>query len=206
VRSGLLGGAINPVGRVDPDEFVAEASRGRLLVAPGFCQKPFGCPAGRFNHDCIALGSSLLYAEASGQGETLPPCRNCYIYEIGSLAIQAGASVYIMTSALDIGRHILLPSLEDRRFTHILACVCPYSAHPFTLALEICGLRGYVVTFARGACADYAAWARADEGIKPEQTSLAPEGDEWIRKLLEECQAHHDCGGKRIWRRKSPAA
>jgi len=195
VRKSLIGGEITPVGGARRQSFVEEAaSMGKLLLAPGFCQKPFDCPAGRFNHRCVAW-------EGSGPP---PVCRSCYIFHLGSLALKAGASLYIMTSALDIGRHLLLPSLEERLFTHIIACVCPYSLHPFSLALEICRLQGYVVSFARGACASYADWSRADEGVKPDRTFLSAQGREWMEALLEDIALRRGPGKARALRYQGP--
>ncbi len=166
VREGLLGGPVNLFNSGDGPDLLGEP--GNLIIAPGYCQKPFGCPAGRFSPACI-----------------LPhPCpEDCSIKEIISAGLKLGARVYVMTSALRIGQDVLLPALERRGPSRILAFVCPYSLHPFILACLICGLEGVVLTFARGACADYKAWLRADRGIKPEQTSIGPEGEEFLRNL-----------------------
>ena len=108
-----------------------------------------------------------------------------------------GAKIYIMTSALRIGQDVLLPALEEGKPSKILAFVCPYSLHPFALACLICGLRGVILTFARGACADYGSWLLADKGIKPEQTSIGLEGKGFLAKLFPEVQEANALNGKR---------
>lgn len=175
VLSGSLEGPINPLGGISPEVFASKAKGHCLLIAPGFCQKPLDCPAGRFNHDCAASGPPSLKK----------PCQDCFIGRLKALASRLKSHLYIMTSALEIGEHVLLPSLEEKRFSYILACVCPYSLHPFVLALEICGLKGYVVTFARGMCRNYADWSRADRGIKPERTFLDEQVEGWILEVLQ---------------------
>ncbi len=112
------------------------------------------------------------------------PCpESCPVKKLIAFGLELGARVYVMTSALRIGKDLLLPALERRGPSRILAFVCPYSLHPFVLACLICGLEGVVLTFARGACADYSSWLRADRGIKPEQTAIGPEGEEFLRSL-----------------------
>jgi hypothetical protein len=162
----------------------------RLLVATGFCQKPLGtgdsrqhCPAGRFSHDCLYL--SHLGLGVAGEAPLHPACVVCPIRELGYAALQAGASFAVLTSALDIAHDILLPSLEEQRFTHALFAICPYSLQPMSLALIICGLDAYFFPYGSGACANYAQWLRADRGDKLEQTALAPPSMASLLYLLE---------------------
>ncbi len=162
----------------------------RLLVATGFCQKPLragdsahDCPAGRFNHDCLYL-SRLELGAAKGT-QLHPACADCAIRVLGYAALQAGANFAVLTSALDIAHDILLPSLEERRFTHVLFAICPYSLEPMSLALLIGGLDGYIFSYDAGACANYSQWLRADRGDKPEQTSLSAPSATSLLYLLE---------------------
>ncbi len=166
-----LGGAVNAIGLGSPVELLEEPQN--LVIALGYCQKPFDCPAGRFTPHCL-----------------LPePCpQNCPLKGLIQAGLALGAKIYTMTSALRIGQDLLLPALEKRSPSKILAFVCPYSLHPFALACLICGLRGFILTFAQGACPDYKSWLLADRGIKPEQTSIGPEGEMFLAKLLSEAQ------------------
>ena len=150
---------------------------GGFVVALGFCQKPVGgpgagCPAGRFNHDChVLVRSDLLGIRAA----RLPiPCRGCDVHLTGTAALQAGAAVYIMTSAADIARHLFIPTLETDRFRYGLFLQCPYSIPAMTLPLLICGIRSLLVGYGEGDCRDYAQFLRADEGTKDERTRLNP--------------------------------
>lgn len=166
VAKGLLGGAVNFIGSGGDDEIFCEPTN--LAIAPGYCQKPFNCPAGRFSPECL-----------------LPqPCPEpCSLKSLIGSGLRLGARVYVMTSALRIGRDLLLPALEKRGPRRILAFVCPYSLHPFALACLICGLEGTILTFAEGACADYEAWLLADKGLKSEQTTISPEGEKFLIKF-----------------------
>ncbi len=165
---------------------VAEGEGG-FLVAVGFCQKPMGgvgrgdeCPVGRFNHRCLYLAQLDL---SCAEERSLPPaCRDCEIRMIGVKALRAGADTHIMTSALDIAHDIFVPALERGRFRTAIFCVCPYSVHPITLPLLICGIEGFVVQFHSGYCADYSQWSLADKGIKDDRTFLSPEAR---RKILD---------------------
>jgi hypothetical protein len=159
----------------DLQEEIRQAEGGSLLVALGFCQKPLGppgagCPAGRFNHECQTLARpDLLEVEA---GQLPQPCRECDIRAMGAAALRAGATVYIMTSAADIARHLFIPTLEEDRFRHGLFLLCPYSIPAMILPLLICRLPSLLVGYSEGDCRDYAQFISADEGAKGERTHL----------------------------------
>jgi hypothetical protein len=146
------------------------------IVGAGFCQKPLEppCPAARFNHDCCYLEQREL--------RMIPACRDCALRTIAEQAAQAGAGFYVMTSAEDIARDLLLPALRGQLTGPVLLLVCPYSLGPLSLAMSICGLTGVLLSYDRGDCRDYAAWIKADVGIKPEQTQL-PESN--TRRMME---------------------
>jgi len=173
------------------EDFQRRVARGEgsFLVAVGFCQKPLReaghgheCPVGRFNHRCLYLAQLDL----SRTEESLPPaCQDCEIRMIGTRALQAGADMHIMTSALDIAHDIFIPALERRRFKTAIFCVCPYSVQPITLPLLICGIEGFVVQFNSGYCADYSQWSLADRGIKDDRTLLNPRAHSKILDFLE---------------------
>ncbi len=156
----------------------AAAAGERLLVGTGFCQKPlrsagslYDCPAGRFNHDCVYLSRVRLNCNTEAQFPSA--CAGCSIRALGRAALQAGGSFAVLTSALDIADDILLPALQEERFTRILFAVCPYSVEPMSLALLICGLQGYIFHYSDGSCENYDQWLRADGGDKPERTLLS---------------------------------
>ena len=136
------------------------------LVGVGFCLKPLSpaCPSGRPNHDC------LFFESAFEQAPT--PCRDCLIRAIGERALASGSTLYVMTSARDILRDVLLPALERRRFRRAVLTMCRYSFEPIRLALTVCGVEAQLVPFLEGDCREYADWRRADIGDKPEQTIL----------------------------------
>lgn len=163
----------------------------RLLVATGFCQKPLpvpgrhnGCPAGRFNHDCLYLAQLRLGPPVETPGDTA--CEDCFVRVLGHAALRAGASFAVLTSAVDITHDVLIPTLEQQRFAHCLMAVCPYSLEPMGLALSICSMDGYILAFDTGFCAGFREWLRADRGIKPEQTTLPEEG---ARKMFRQLNA-----------------
>jgi hypothetical protein len=168
---------------------VAEGERG-FLVAVGFCQKPMReashgheCPMGRFNHRCLYLAQLDL---SQPESRSIPSvCHSCEIRAIGTKALQAGADMHIMTSALDIAHDILVPALERERFKRAIFCVCPYSVQPMALPLLLCGIEGFVVQFDSGFCADYSQWSLADRGIKDDRTLLSPQAHSKILDFLD---------------------
>lgn len=157
-------------------ERIREA-QGGLLLALGFCQKPVGtpgvgCPAGRFNHACYFLDRDNILDVPTAQ---LPnPCRGCDIRAIGVAALRAGAAVYIMTSALEIARHLFVPALKSNRFRYGLFLQCPYSIPAMMLPLLICGVPSLLVAYSEGDCRDYTQFLLADNGAKDERTLLSP--------------------------------
>ena len=163
---------------------------GSFLVAVGFCQKPMReaghgdeCPVGRFNHRCLYLAQLNL---SHVEGSSIPSaCQSCEIRVIGTRALQAGADMHIMTSALDIAHDIFVPTLERGRFKTAVLCVCPYSVQPMALPLLICSIEGFVVQFNSGYCADYSQWSLADRGIKDDRTLLSPQAHSKILGFLD---------------------
>jgi hypothetical protein len=155
-----------------------------LLVAVGFCQKPLApaCPARRPNHDCIYLETLDLQTEGH---EVHAACQRCDIRTLGSLALRAGAWMHIMTSAQDIARDVMIPSVDHGRFQNVIMCLCPYSVRVIALPLTICGLEGYLVGYESGACADWDQWYLADRGIKHEMTTLGSTSHASVVAVLE---------------------
>ncbi len=137
------------------------------LVAPGFCMKP-ECPVGRFTHRC-------LVAEKGEENPIPEVCRTCAYPALLRYAASRKAAFYVMTSSVDIARHLFLPNLRHRHWRNGLFFLCPYSADPFLLAALSAGFEMRLVTFCCGACADYEDFSLADRGDKPERTEVAPE-------------------------------
>lgn len=155
----------------------------RSIVGLGFCLKPMTppCPSGRPNHDCQYLEN----LPRSGAQDTPASCRQCAIREIGLLALQSGAAVYIMTSARDILLDVFVPALDCGRFSSGLFALCGYSVRPFAVGLLASGIRGWLFPFANGDCRDYKSWLLADRGIKDEQTALEAPKLRTLRGLLD---------------------
>jgi hypothetical protein len=164
---------------------------GGFLVALGFCQKPLGdssagCPAGRFNHVCHVLARDDLLEIEDVPGRLAPACRDCDLRTIGALALRAGATTYIMTSAADIARHLFIPTLERDRFQYGIFILCPYSIPAMTLPLLICRLQALLVGYSTGDCRDYDQFLLADEGAKDERTSLYPATYTYVKHFLQD--------------------
>jgi hypothetical protein len=174
----------------------AKGSRKGLLVAVGYCQKPLApaCPAGRANHDCVYL--DRLDLDNGGQA-VHSACRICGIRTLGTLALEAGACMHIMTSALDIARDVMIPSLEDALFRRFIMCLCPFSVQVIGLPLALCGLEGYLVGYESGNCVDYQQWLRADAGVKDERTALDASSQARVTSLLERIAAERAKEGLR---------
>ena len=175
--------------QLDARTFAENASShaSQLLVATGFCQKPLraagdahDCPSGRFSHDCTFL--SRLSRQS--HGALHPACRSCDIRVLGHATLLAGGCFAVLASALDIAYDILLSALEERRYRHILLATCLYSLEPLSLALLCCGLDGHIFTYQTGDCASYAQWQQADNGHKPQRTTLAPQSRADMLHLL----------------------
>ena len=179
-----------PVGIASGESFLNELLEGDWMLGLGFCEKSLEptCPAGRFNHRCWLL-------EQAQYGQFPPACRSCHVRELAMLALQAGAALHIMTSARDVARDLLIPSLRGRPWKTVMS-ICPFSIPPMSLALAISGCRGLIFGYAHGACSDYAAWDQADRGIKPEQTSLAPHIRAGLHALLLEVASLRVSQGK----------
>jgi hypothetical protein len=167
------------------EDFVSRLVEGRdLLVAVGFCQKPLDpeCPAGRPNHDCFYFAELNLN---HGAEAIHPACFQCGIREIGTRALQAGANMHIMTSALDIAHDVMIPTIDNERFRKAIMCLCPYSVQAIALPLIICGIEGLLIGYASGNCIDHEQWLLADRGGKEEMTMLNPVAYDKIWALLQ---------------------
>jgi len=168
-----------------PDETIflqnARARKSGPLVGLGFCLKPFSpddpsasCPSGRANHDC-------LYLE---RGELRSVCAGCEIHEFGRRALDKKCPVYIMTSAKDIARDLMLPQVSRGLFPAVVLILCPYSVQAIIPPLLICGADMFLLSYAGGSCADYKQWLKADRGIKDERTTIDAESRERLLGLL----------------------
>ena len=71
---------------------------------------------------------------------------------------------------------ILLPALDERRFTQALLAICPNSIPALSLAPSICGIEGYLFPYCGGDYRDCGQWLRADRGDKPQRIALSLEG------------------------------
>jgi len=182
-----------PIGIATREAFLNELAEGDWMLGLGFCEKSLipTCPAGRFNHRCWLLEQARY--------ETFPPaCRNCHVRELAMRALNAGATLHIMTSAVDVARDLLMPALRGRPWRTVMS-ICPFSIPPMSLALAISGCRGLIFGYEHGACDNYSAWDQADRGIKPEQTSLAQPIRQGLHALL------HEVASLRMSRGKPPA-
>jgi hypothetical protein len=178
---------------------------GGFLVALGFCQKPLGesgagCPAGRFNHVCHVLVRDDLLEIEGVLRSLAPACRDCDLRTIGALALRAGATTYIMTSAADIARHLFIPTLERGRFQYGIFILCPYSIPAMTLPLLICRLQALLVGYSTGDCRDYDQFLLADAGAKDERTSLNPATYTYVKQLLQDVAQARRARGSQVRR------
>lgn len=160
-----------------------------FLLGLGFCLKPMDhengnclCPAGFFNHRCRILEQS---SAALADDSLWPaPCLKCGIAPFIRTAVQFGMDIYIMTSALDIARHVFLPAMRKTGARRGIFFLCPYSAEPFTFGLAITHILGRIIVFGEGNCQDHQEWTCADRGIKKKQTTIEPLGlSEWRQRF-----------------------
>lgn len=159
------------------------------VVGVGFCLKPIDppCPSGRANHDCLYL-ERMQHREPTD----LPAgCRECAIREMGDLALDAGAALYIMTSARDILFDLFKPGLDERRFTSGVFMLCRYSFQPFAAGLMASGIRGRLFAFENGDCRDYKTWLQADRGVKDDRTTTSEPTRQTVRALLANAAKSH---------------
>jgi len=151
---------------------------GRCLVALGYCEKPLrGCPSGRFNHRC-------LYLDEGAGKYPAGVCLGCRIQKTAQDVLPLGLNFHIMTSAEDIARDILIPTLKAGRFMAGVFFLCPYSAEAFIWPLYTCGIASYLVYYHQGNCQNYAQFIAADQGDKPQRTRLAAKEQNWWQKFL----------------------
>ncbi|MDY7039597.1 MAG: hypothetical protein SVX38_01895 [Chloroflexota bacterium] len=201
-------GAITRLFSEGDEEFVQQAAgqEDGFLVALGFCQKPLGdganhsgCPVGRFNHECATLERSDPFVKT----ERLPlPCRSCEVRTFGLAALRAGAAFYVMTSAADIGRDILVPIIDRARFRRGIFLLCPYSVPAFSLPLCIGQMKALFAAYGTGDCRDYGQFIRADEGQKDERTCLSPATRAQVMSLLASVSATSASQPPRRFRRE----
>lgn len=158
----------------------------KSLVAVGYCQKPMetdnqpGCPSGRFNHHCLFLEE----LNRSTPKRPIPiPCAKCSVRKIGIQALELGLTFYIMTSAADIARDILIPSLNRQKYKYGLFFLCPYSSEAFLFPLFTCRIEAFLIRYQSGNCEDYDDFIAADVGDKPQQTSISPSAWRWWHRF-----------------------
>lgn len=160
--------------------------KGQSLIAVGYCQKPMetdnqpGCPSGRFNHHCLFLEELNL---SNPKQPISIPCAKCSVKKIGAQALKLGLTFHIMTSATDIARDILIPSLDGQKYKYGLFFLCPYSSEAFIFSLFTCRIQAFLIRYQSGNCEDYDDFIAADVGDKPEQTSISPSAWHWWHRF-----------------------
>jgi hypothetical protein len=105
--------------------------------------------------------------------------------------------MHIMTSALDVARDVMVPSIERGRFRTAVMCLCPYSVQAISLPLTICGIEGFLIGYASGNCMDYREWLEADGGLKKETTALSAGARDTILSLLQTAAEQREKEGVR---------
>ncbi|MBN1559362.1 hypothetical protein JW998_03885, partial [candidate division KSB1 bacterium] len=119
-------------GTLDLQEFGDLPEAAKLLIAPGYCMKPYDyekgrsvCPAGHFNHQCRLLDEATTLLRARERWPA--PCRRCSVAPLAEKAAQMRADFYIMTSAMDIARDVYIPATRQKSVQYGLFFLCPYS-------------------------------------------------------------------------------
>jgi len=188
VRKGKNQGEIVNLSPGNQQDLSQKMTRERLksLVAVGYCQKPPetanqpGCPSGRFNHHCLFLEEFDL----NNPKQPRPiPCAKCSVRRIGVQALRLGLTFHIMTSAADIARDILIPSLARQQYKYGLFFLCPYSSEAFIFPLFTCRMEAFLIRYQSGNCENYYDFIAADVGDKAEQTSISPLAWRWWQRL-----------------------
>lgn len=160
--------------------------RHKSLVAVGYCQKPPkttnqpGCPSGRFNHNCLFLEE--LDLNSPRQPRPIP-CAKCSIKKMGVQALRLGLTFHIMTSAADIARDILIPSIARQQYKYGLFFLCPYSSEAFIFPLFTCRIEAFLIRYQSGNCENYSDFIAADVGNKLEQTSMSLPAWRWWHRF-----------------------
>lgn len=154
----------------------------RLVLLGAYCQKPVTkenpCPSGRFNHRCHFIENLKTY----------PACRHCDIRKMAELAMLLGCCFYIMTSSIDLLRHIFLPALRNKAFSYFLVMICPYAKELFLFPAFISDMEGHILTFDRGSCKDYRQFLLADKGQKSNRTHLLPSARHRLQGLYKQAK------------------
>ncbi|MBN2009053.1 hypothetical protein JW960_06890 [candidate division KSB1 bacterium] len=181
---------------MDISTFAASRSQNeRLVIAPGFCMKPYDidakrclCPAGHFNHRCLMAERSDFIQKA--QLEWPLPCSSCDIGTLVHHAARIGADVYIMTSGVDIARDLYLPAAHGTGARLGLFFLCRYSMEAFTWGMLISGMQGAAIPFCMGDCLNHHDFTQADKGIKESQTHVDTNQWQNILTILKQLPGH----------------
>ncbi len=133
--------------------------RFRPLLIGAYCQKPKGCPAGRFNHRCLFAETLTTYSS----------CEYCDLKKMAELAAILRSPFYIMTTALDV----LIDIFLGKTFPHFLVMICAYAKGLFLFPALIFNMEGWAFTLGKGSCRNYQEFLLADMGGKWNQTFLS---------------------------------
>jgi hypothetical protein len=131
----------------------------RPVLIGAYCQKPKGCPVGRFSHRCLFAETLTTYS----------PCEYCDLKKMVEMAMGLKSPFYIMTTALDVLTDIFL----DKTFSCFLLMICPYAKGLFLFPALIFNMEGRTLTLAKGSCRNYQEFLLADKGGKLNQTLLS---------------------------------
>ncbi len=175
-RHYLAQGKPNPT-EAQPPPFSDRGSTSTILIG-AYCQKPKGCPVGRFNHRCLFAETLTTYS----------PCESCDLKKMAELAMAIESPFYIMTTALDVFIDIFL----GKTFSCFLLMICAYARELFLFLAFVFNMKGQVFTLGKGSCRNYQAFLLADMGGKLNQTFLSPIAHKSFASLYKEIKGSNN--------------
>lgn len=144
------------------------------IVGFSYCQKPISCPSGRFCTNCINDQNNKLCKE------------NCFIGKSLQKLSKKKAKTIIIPTTHYIGKYILdLIDLNPKKPVIFLITACELALTMFGDYGNTLGLKGIGIKLNGRICNTMEAFTLAERGIKPGQTLLTNQSEEFFFQIID---------------------
>ena len=152
------------------EEFQKLLKDHHLVLGFSYCHKPFECPSGRFNDQCIAKKDH-------------PVCRQCFIGQAFNMAPERTTKLAIPTIHY-IGEKMFEVMAQHKKVVFLITA-CELTLEMFGDYGNMAGAKGLGVRLDGRICNTMKAFDLSEKGIKPGLTVVLPKTKRKILELLD---------------------
>lgn len=155
---------------ISKDKIVDYFSKGQGFITISYCQKPMGCPDGRFSSKCSAKHNF---------------CNSCYISNLKKRAEKLNLDFYIVLGDYDSVWNILKNQFLKRKKGVFILTVCNMVLNVIKYLSPLFGFNCVIIPFNKGECKTLAAYELSEFGYKNIQTDISQKNKYLLVEILD---------------------